>query len=72
MNIIPNNYINVLKNMIISNFSNTLKHELNEMDTNSTVFNYINLLSSLDKSLCNIAKESLITIFEAIDKRTFR
>jgi len=68
MNIIPNNYINVLKNMIISKFSNNLKQELNKIDSNPSVFNYINLLSTLDKSLCNIAKESLITIFEAIDK----
>jgi hypothetical protein len=54
--------------MIISNFSNNLKQELNKVNGNPTVFNYISLLSSLDKSLCNIAKESLITIFEAIDK----
>lgn len=68
MDIISNNYTNVLKNMIISKFSDNLKQELNKINNNSTVFNYINLLSSLDKSLCNIAKESLVTIFEAIDK----
>lgn len=68
MNIVSNNYINVLKNIIISRFNDNLKGELNKIDDNPTVFNYINLLSSLDKSLCSIAKESLITILETIDK----
>jgi len=68
MNIISNNYIKVLKEMIISKFSDNLKEKLSKTNDNPTVFNYINLLSSLDKSLCNIAKESLIAIFEAIDK----
>jgi hypothetical protein len=68
MNIISNNYINVLKNMIISKFNDNLIKEINKTDDNPTVFNYINLLSTLDKSLCNIAKESLVTIFETIDK----
>lgn len=54
--------------MIISKFSDNLKHELNKTNSNPSVFNYINLLSSLDKTLCNIAKESLIAIFEALDK----
>lgn len=30
--------------------------------------NYISMLSSLDESLCVIAKKSLVTIFESIDK----
>lgn len=67
MNIISNNYINLLKEMIISKFSENVKSALNKTNDNPTVFNYITLLSSLDNSLSNIAKESLITIFEAID-----
>lgn len=67
MNIIPNNYEKVLKEMIFSQFSNNLKKELNNFNS-SNVFNYINLLSNLDESLCEIAKNSLVTIFESIDK----
>lgn len=64
MNIISNNYENVLKEMIFKQFSDNLRNKLN----NSSVFNYINLLSDLDSSLCEIARKSLITIFESIDK----
>lgn len=68
MNIIPNNYEKILKEMIFNQFSSNLKKELYKTDNTNKVFNYINLLSNLDNSLCNIAKESLITIFESIDK----
>jgi len=67
MNIIPNNYENVLKEMIFSQFSDNLKKKLDSISDNN-VFNYINLLSNLDESLCEIAKNSLVTIFESIDK----
>ena len=68
MNIISNNYEKILKEMIFNQFSSNLKKELYKTDNTNKVFNYINLLSNLDNKLCNIAKESLITIFEAIDK----
>jgi len=66
MTIITNNYENVLKEMIISKFSNILRKELSQSNVNS-VFNYINFSSNLDEALCNLAKESLIIIFKAID-----
>lgn len=68
MNIISNNYETILKEMIFNQFSSSLKKELYKTDNTNKVFNYINLLSNLDNKLCNITKESLITIFEAIDK----
>lgn len=68
MNIISNNYEKILKEMIISKFSSNLKKQFEKNVNINEVFNYINLLSNLDNSLCDIAKESLITIFEAIDK----
>src|SRR5574344_1123626 len=68
MNIISNNYEKILKEMIISKFSSNLKKQFEKNVNINKVFNYINLLSNLDNSLCDIAKESLITIFEAIDK----
>ena len=68
MTIIPNNYEKVLKEMIFNQFSSNLKKELNKIDNTNNVFNYIELLSNLDNSLCEIAKNSLITIFETIDK----
>ena len=68
MNIISNNYTKVLKEMIFNKFSSKLKQILNKKESANKVFNYINLLSTLDESLCKIAKESLITIFETIDR----
>ena len=68
MNIIPNNYEKILKEMIFNQFSSNLKKELYKTNNTNKVFNYIDLLSNLDNSLCNIAKQSLITIFETIDK----
>lgn len=67
MNIISNNYEKILKEMIFDQFSSYLKKEIDKNNTNK-VFNYIDLISNLDKSLCEIAKNSLITIFETIDK----
>jgi hypothetical protein len=66
MTSIPNNYEKVLSEMIFSKFSSNLKKELNKNNINPT-FNYINLSSNLDNTLCNLAKESLIAIFKAID-----
>src|SRR5574344_1569672 len=68
MTIIPNNYEKILKEMIFNQFSSSLKKELNKNNNTNKVFNYIELLSNLDNSLCEIAKNSLITIFETIDK----
>lgn len=68
MNIISNNYEKILKEMIFNQFSYNLKKELYKTDNTNKVFNYINLLSNLDNSLCNIAIDSLVTIFESIDK----
>lgn len=68
MNIISNHYEKILKNMIFSEFFSNLKKELYNKDNSNKVFNYINLLSNLDNTLCNIAKQSLVTIFESIDK----
>lgn len=67
MNIIPNNYEKILKEMIFNQISSNLKKELSKNNTNK-VFNYIDLISNLDNSLCEIAKNSLVTIFETIDK----
>lgn len=68
MTIIPNNYEKILKEMIFNQFFSNLKKELNKNNNTNKVFNYIDLLSNLDNSLCEIAKNSLITIFETIDK----
>ena len=68
MNIISNNYEKILKEMIFNQFSKNLKEQLNKTNNTNKVFNYIDLLSNLDNSLCDIAKNSLVTIFESIDK----
>lgn len=68
MTIISNNYEKILKEMIFNQFSSNLRKQLNKNDNTNEVFNYIDLLSNLDNSLCEIAKNSLVTIFETIDK----
>lgn len=68
MNIILQNYNDLLKKIIFETFSSNLKEKLNKIDSSGNVMNYINLLSNLDESLCIIARESLISIFEAMDK----
>ena len=67
MNIISENYEKILKEMIFKEFYSNLKKKLSENNNTNKVFNYIDLLSNLDNSLCDIAKKSLITIFKAID-----
>jgi len=68
MNIISNNYEKILKEMIFNQFSKNLKKILNKTNNTNKVFNYVDLIYNLDNSLCDIAKNSLITIFESIDK----
>lgn len=68
MDIISNNYTNVLKKLIFSKLKDSLDKEIHRNNNSPDVFGYTNILSSLDKSLCNIAKESLVTTFEAIDQ----
>lgn len=68
MDIISKNYEKILKEMIFNQFSSNLKKELNKTNNTNKVYNYIDLLSNLDNSLCEIAKQSLVTIFETIDK----
>lgn len=71
MNIILQNYNDLLKKMIFETFSSNLKEKLSNIDSNGNVMNYVNLLSNLDESLCEIARESIISIFETMD-RSFR
>lgn len=68
MDILSQNYNNLLKKMIFDVFTATLKDKLERLDNNHNVFNYINLLSNIDETLCSIARESLVNIFEALDK----
>lgn len=68
MDIISKNYEKILKEMIFNQFSSNLQKELNKTNNTNKVYNYIDLLSNLDNSLCEIAKHSLVTIFETIDK----
>ena len=56
MNIVPQNYNNLLKNIILNTFSSNLESILyNSINDSNSVFNYVNLLSNLDNYLCNIA-----------------
>lgn len=68
MNIILQNYQDLLKKITIDTFSNNLKNNLADFDSNDNVLNYVNLVSNLDLSLCEVARKSLVTIIETIDK----
>ncbi len=68
MEIITNNYNLVLKNLIFKSFNDNLMTEFAKMSEEPNVFNYINLISNLDNSLCTLAKELIKTTFEGIDK----
>lgn len=68
MNIILQNYNDLLKKLIFDTFSDNLKKQLDKLDINGNVMNYIDLLSNLDESLCFIARKSLVSIFETMDK----
>lgn len=67
-NIILQNYRDLLKKVILDTFSSNLNKEINKFDINGNVMNYISLLSNIDESLCNFAKNSLISIIESLDK----
>ena len=68
MNIILQNYSDLLKKVIFDIFSSQLKGELDKISPEGNVFNYINILSTLDESLCEVAKKALIQFFDSLDK----
>ena len=68
MEIITQNYEKILENLIINNFSNIVKQNDNRNPNENKVFNYIRLLDTLDEKICEIAKNSLIEIFESLDR----
>ena len=68
MNIITNNYEKILKNMIFTQFITNFKEKLNKPSNKNNVFNYIDIISNLDQSLCEIAINSLNTIFNSLDR----
>lgn len=68
MNSITNNYEKVLTEIIISQFSSNLRKVSTDITYQNSVFKYIDILGNIDKTLFDIAKSSLVTIFNAIDK----
>ena len=68
MESISQNYEKILENLIIDNFSNIIRQNDNRNPNENKVFNYIRLLDTLDEKICEIAKNSLITVFETLDR----
>lgn len=66
MEIITQNYEKLLEEMIINKFSDVINIKNNPNE--NKVFNYIKILDTLDERICDIAKESLTTIIESIDR----
>lgn len=68
MESITQNYEKILENLIINNFSHIIRQNDNRNSNENKVFNYIRLLDTLDEKICEIAKKSLITVFETLDR----
>ncbi len=68
MKSITQNYEKILENLIIDNFSHIIRQNDNRNPGENKVFNYIRLLDTLDEKICEIAKKSLITVFETLDR----
>lgn len=68
MTIITNNYEKVITEMIISKFSDNLRKVSTDISYQNTPYKFIGIISNIDKTLLDIAKSSLVTIFETIDK----
>ena len=68
MNIISHNYILCLKNLMKELINNKFDTLFDSLNPNNSVFNYIDILSNLDESLCNLAKEGLILLFKLLDE----
>ena len=67
MNILSHNYILCLKNLIKDLINNKFDSLFDSLNPNNSVFNYINILSNLDSSFCDLAKQSLILTFKLLD-----
>lgn len=68
MESITQNYEKILENLIINNFSEIIKQNKPINPNENKVFNYIKILDTLDERICDIAKKSLITIFDSLDR----
>lgn len=68
MESITQNYEKILENLIINNFSEIIKQNKPNNPNENKVFNYIKILDTLDERICDIAKKSLITIFDSLDR----
>lgn len=66
MEIITQNYEKLLEEIIKNKFSEVINIKNNPNE--NKVFNYIKILDTLDERICDIAKESLTTIIESIDR----
>ena len=61
MKIIIQNYENLLEILMINNFSEIIKNNKPINPNENKVFIYIKILDTLDETICNIARKSLIT-----------
>ena len=68
MNIILQNYNDLINNLIKDYFSNKIQKIINNFNTYN-INNYINLLSSFDDNMNNFICSSLKSIFEEIDRQ---
>lgn len=67
MDIISYDYNNFINNLFLDSFSKNLSDSISSFNSSGDVFNYLNFSSSLDSSLCDIAKSTLVFTLESLD-----
>ena len=68
MNIILQNYKNLINDLIKTYFTDKIDNIINNFDENGNIDNYINLLSSFDYNMSKFMCNALKNILEEIDK----
>lgn len=67
MNIILQNYKNLIQELIKTHFSNKIDNVINNFNSSGDINNYINLLSSFDNNMSLFLCEALKDLLEKLD-----
>lgn len=68
MNIILQNYKNLINELIKTYFIDKIDNIMKDFDVNSNINNYINLLSSFDNNMSIFMCDALKNLLEELDK----
>lgn len=71
MNIIPQNYVDLIKNVIISSLNNNVTQIINGLINGNTIDNYINVIKNVSNITNDIGKEIIIKTLDHIEHDFF-